>query len=113
MEDLSDEEDDVEESWRDAISQRGFSFLHVIGRLYTQQEEKNDAESMSDESGSQHSGGAASNADDGENGSQGDVDLDANMEDLDERNDTFDSEEGDGEGDEEEDLDNDLEDEDL
>lgn len=28
--------------WKDAISQRGFSFLHVIGRLYTQQEEKND-----------------------------------------------------------------------
>lgn len=67
---------------------------------------------MSDESGSQHSGGAASNADEGENGSQGD-DLDANMEDLDERNGTFDSEEGDGEEDEDEDLDADLDDEDM
>jgi len=28
--------------WKEAISQRGFSFLHVIGKLYTQQEEKND-----------------------------------------------------------------------
>jgi len=82
MEDLSDEEDDIEESWKEAISQRGYNFLHVIGRLLTQQEEKNDqAETDTDESGSAHSGGQASNVDDGENGSQ--PDLDATMEDLD------------------------------
>ena len=69
------------------------------------------AESESDESGSAHSNGQASNLDDGENDSQ--PDLDATMEDLDEidaRGSQGDSDEaeadgGEGEGEEEEDLD--------
>ncbi|TDL24993.1 hypothetical protein BD410DRAFT_766657 [Rickenella mellea] len=83
QDDLSDEEQEVEEIWRSSVRHRGFNYLHIIGRLYTQQEEKNDqADTDSDDSGSNHSGAPASNAEDGENDSQ--HDLDANMEDLDE-----------------------------
>jgi len=57
--------------------------LVPIGRLLTQQEEKNDADEDSEESGSGHSGTAPSVVeDDGENESG--QDLDASMDDMDE-----------------------------
>ncbi|KAG5717674.1 hypothetical protein E4T56_gene15406, partial [Termitomyces sp. T112] len=65
-----------------SIHNRGYAFLVPIGRNLTQQEEKNDADEDSEESGSGRSGGAPSIAeDDGENDSA--PDLDASMEDLD------------------------------
>lgn len=82
MEDLSDEENELEDI-NLSIHNRGFSFLVPIGRSLTQQEEKNDADDDSEDSGSNRSGGAPSVAeDDGENESA--QDLDASMEDLDE-----------------------------
>jgi len=83
MDDLSDEEGDLEDTWRENVRNRGFTHLYVIGKLLTQQEEKNDqAETDSEDSGSVRSGAAQSNLEDGENESA--PDLDANMEDLDE-----------------------------
>jgi len=65
------------------VRNRGFTFLVPIGRSLTRQEEKNDAEDDTDESGSAHTGVAPSVLeDDGENDSA--QDLDASMEDLDE-----------------------------
>ncbi|KAG6888305.1 hypothetical protein C0992_008870 [Termitomyces sp. T32_za158] len=79
MEDLSDEENELEDI-NLSIHNRGNVFLVPIGRNLTQQEEKNDADEDSEESGSGRSGGAPSIAeDDGNNG----PDLDASMEDLD------------------------------
>ncbi|KAG6868810.1 hypothetical protein C0993_009692 [Termitomyces sp. T159_Od127] len=82
MEDLSDEENELEDI-NLSIHNRGYAFLVPIGRNLTQQEEKNDADEDSEESGSGRSGGAPSIAEDeGENDSA--PDLDASMEDLDE-----------------------------
>ncbi|KAF5381076.1 hypothetical protein D9615_004170 [Tricholomella constricta] len=81
MEDLSDEENELEDI-NLSIHNRGYSFLVPIGRSLTQQEEKNDADEDSEDSGSGRSGGAPSiGEDDGENESA--QDLDASMEDLD------------------------------
>ncbi|KDR73533.1 hypothetical protein GALMADRAFT_251255 [Galerina marginata CBS 339.88] len=81
MDDLSDEENELEDL-NNAVHNRGFSFLVPIGRSLTRQEEKNDADDESDDSGSVHSGAAPSVLeDDGENDSV--QDLDASMEDLD------------------------------
>ncbi|KNZ80362.1 hypothetical protein J132_06099 [Termitomyces sp. J132] len=81
MEDLSDEENELEDI-NLSIHNRGYAFLVPIGRNLTQQEEKNDVYEDSEESGSGRSGGAPSIAeDDGENDSA--PDLDASMEDLD------------------------------
>ncbi|KAG6897621.1 hypothetical protein C0993_007392 [Termitomyces sp. T159_Od127] len=82
MEDLSDEENELEDI-NLSIHNRGYAFLVPIGRNLTQQEEKNDADEDSEESGSGRSGGPPSIAEDeGENDSA--PDLDASMEDLDE-----------------------------
>lgn len=82
MDDLSDEENELEDL-NNAVRNRGFAFLVPIGRSLTRQEEKNDAEDDTDESGSAHTGVAPSVLeDDGENDSA--QDLDASMEDLDE-----------------------------
>ena len=83
------------------MKNRGFNFLRVIGRLGTQQEEKNEAETESEATASVHSE-AMSNPEDGEN--ETGEDLDANMEDLD---DEPDAEEPD-ENDEVDDLDDDA-----
>jgi len=81
MDDLSDEENELEDL-NNSVHNRGFSFLVPIGRSLTRQEEKNDAEDESDDSGSVHTGAAPSVLeDDGENDSA--QDLDASMEDLD------------------------------
>lgn len=81
MDDLSDEENELEDI-NMAIHNRGYNFLVPIGRSLTQQEEKNDADEDSDDSGSNHTGAPPSAVgDDGENESQ--QDLDASMEDLD------------------------------
>jgi len=81
MDDLSDEENELEDL-NNAVRNRGFGFLVPIGRSLTRQEEKNDAEDESDESGSVQTGVAQSVLeDDGENDSA--QDLDASMEDLD------------------------------
>ncbi|KAJ3568636.1 hypothetical protein NP233_g5577 [Leucocoprinus birnbaumii] len=80
MDDLSDEENELEDI-TGSIHNRGYGFLVPIGRLLTQQEEKNDAEEDSEDS--EGSGGAPSVVEDeGENESA--QDLDASMEDLDE-----------------------------
>ncbi|KAG6853908.1 hypothetical protein C0991_012577 [Blastosporella zonata] len=82
MDDLSDEENELEDI-NLSIHNRGYAFLVPIGRNLTQQEEKNDADEDSDDSGSARSGGAPSVVeDDGENDSS--PDLDASMEDMDE-----------------------------
>ncbi|THU88582.1 hypothetical protein K435DRAFT_781974 [Dendrothele bispora CBS 962.96] len=84
MDDLSEEENEVEEL-NTQIHQRGFTYLVPLGRTFTVQEEKNDADDdgESEETGSAQSGGPPSVAeDDGENESA--QDLDASMEDLDE-----------------------------
>ncbi|KAI0957769.1 hypothetical protein AcW1_006050 [Taiwanofungus camphoratus] len=80
MEDLSDEEDELDELNLD-IKNRGFNFLIPIGRTFTQHEEKNDADEASDESDSDHTGEAPSMMDEGENDSAEDLDVD--MEDMD------------------------------
>ncbi|KAH8117001.1 hypothetical protein DFH11DRAFT_1578591 [Phellopilus nigrolimitatus] len=106
LEELSAEEEEVETQWKDAVQNRGFNHLRVVGRLLTRQEEKNDqAETESDESGSAHTGDALSNAADGENASEPEPeqdepeqDLDASMDDLDDvngRNVTFEDSEDD------------------
>ncbi|KAG6906338.1 hypothetical protein DXG01_014419 [Tephrocybe rancida] len=93
MEDLSDEETELEDILivklmraplqNLSIHNRGYAFLVPIGRNLTQQEEKNDADEDSEDSGSGRSGGAPSVIeDDGENDSA--PDLDASMEDMDE-----------------------------
>ncbi|KAL5489938.1 hypothetical protein ACEPAI_4770 [Sanghuangporus weigelae] len=119
MEELSEEEEEVETQWKEAVQSRGFAHLRVIGRLLTRQEEKNDqAESESDESASAHSGDQMSAANDGENISEPEQDqleetedqeqdLDASMEDLDEEgrnNETFDGDEDGEDGDADEDV---------
>ncbi|KAF9469310.1 hypothetical protein BDZ94DRAFT_1244179 [Collybia nuda] len=82
MDDLSDEENEIEDI-NLGIHNRGYNFLIPIGRTLTQQEEKNDADEDSDDSGSGRSNVAPSLVeDDGENESA--ADLDASMEDLDE-----------------------------
>jgi len=82
MDDLSEEENELEDI-NMHIHNRGFSFLIPIGRILTQQEEKNDADEETDGSGSEQSdGGPSLMEDDGENESN--PGLDANMEDLDE-----------------------------
>ncbi|KAF8727530.1 hypothetical protein AX14_007318 [Amanita brunnescens Koide BX004] len=82
MDDLSDEENELEDI-NMHIHNRGFNFLIPIGRVLTQQEEKNDADEETDGSGSEQSdGGPSLMEDDGENDSN--QDLDASMEDLDE-----------------------------
>ncbi|KAG5645576.1 hypothetical protein DXG03_005714 [Asterophora parasitica] len=98
MEDLSDEENELEDI-NLSIHNRGYSFLVPIGRSLTQQEEKNDADEDSEDSGSARSGGPPSvGEDDGEN-EESFQDLDASMEDLDEEG-ALDSEDNDmGEGD--------------
>jgi len=79
---LSDEENELEDINMN-IHNRGYTFLVPIGRSLTQQEEKNDAEDDSEDSGSNHSGGAPSVLeDDGENDESA-QDLDASMDDLD------------------------------
>ncbi|KAF8637333.1 hypothetical protein AX17_002834 [Amanita inopinata Kibby_2008] len=81
MDDLSEEENELEDI-NMHIHNRGFNFLIPIGRVLTQQEEKNDADEETDGSGSGQSDGPASlMGDDGENDSN--QDLDASMEDLD------------------------------
>ncbi|KAG6833066.1 hypothetical protein H0H87_011810 [Tephrocybe sp. NHM501043] len=81
MEDLSDEENELEDI-NLSIHNRGYAFLVPIGRNLTQQEEKNDADEDSEDSGSARSAGAPSVVeDDGENESA--PDLDASMEDMD------------------------------
>ncbi|OBZ69109.1 hypothetical protein A0H81_10704 [Grifola frondosa] len=82
MEDLSEEEDELEELNLE-IKNRGFNFLVPIGRTFTQHEEKNDASEVS-ESESAHSGEAPSMMDEGENDESSEEDLDADMEDFDE-----------------------------
>ncbi|KAG6820649.1 hypothetical protein H0H93_013848 [Arthromyces matolae] len=102
MEDLSDEENELEDI-NLAIHNRGAGFLVPIGRNLTQQEEKNDADEDSEGSESGRSGAAPSVVeDDGENDSA--PDLDASMEDLDEEDsdDNDDMQEGDTEDFEEE-----------
>ncbi|KAF7291888.1 hypothetical protein MIND_01214100 [Mycena indigotica] len=81
MDDLSDEENEVEEM-NSNVRHRGFGTLIPIGRTLTQQEEKNDAEDEESDSESGQSNGPPSVGEDiAENSTQ---DLDASMEDLDE-----------------------------
>ncbi|KAK2459700.1 hypothetical protein APHAL10511_008345 [Amanita phalloides] len=82
MDDLSEEENELEDI-NLHLHNRGFNSLIPIGRMLTQQEEKNDADEETDGSGSDQSDGAPSPLeDDGENDSN--QDLDASMDDLDE-----------------------------
>ncbi|KAF9483792.1 hypothetical protein BDN70DRAFT_873417 [Pholiota conissans] len=86
MDELSDEENEVEDL-NNHIHNRGFGFLVPIGRSLTRQEEKNDAEDDSDETGSDDQSNGIGHApsvmeEDGDHNSA--PDLDASMEDLDE-----------------------------
>lgn len=79
MDDLSDEEDELEGLSLE-IKNRGYNFLIPIGRAYTQQEEKNDADE--EESADGTDSGEAPSILDEENDSA--EDLDAEMDDMDE-----------------------------
>ncbi|OCH92120.1 hypothetical protein OBBRIDRAFT_818497 [Obba rivulosa] len=79
MDDLSDEEDELEGLTLE-IKNRGYNFLIPIGRAYTQQEEKNDADE--DESADGTDSGEAPSILDEENDSA--EDLDAEMDEMDE-----------------------------
>ncbi|KAJ3933487.1 MAG: hypothetical protein NXY57DRAFT_14588 [Lentinula lateritia] len=106
MDDLSEEENELDELSL-AIHQRGFSFLVPIGKTLTVSEEKNDAdedESEDSVSAASASGGPPSVLeDDGD----GENDLDASMEDMDDSmNNEDDEDDEDNDGmDDEEDLD--------
>ncbi|KAL0946568.1 hypothetical protein HGRIS_012771 [Hohenbuehelia grisea] len=81
MDDLSEEENELEDATM-AVHSRGYNWLIPIGRYFTQQEERNDADEDSEDSGTAQSGGAPSiMEDEGENDSA--PDLDASMEDMD------------------------------
>ncbi|KAA1469428.1 hypothetical protein DENSPDRAFT_835048 [Dentipellis sp. KUC8613] len=88
MDDLSDEENELEDITLD-IKNRGYNSMIPIGKMFTQYEEKNDADdgSEGDDSRSSHpdSQGSASEeeGDESEEEEEG-GDLDADMEDMDE-----------------------------
>ncbi|KAI0822711.1 hypothetical protein BC628DRAFT_1421403 [Trametes gibbosa] len=88
MEELSDEENAVEDQKLE-IKNRGYNFLIPIGRTWTQHEEKNDADDVSEGTeGTDHTGDGNSLMDEDENSTdeeeEEDQDLDADMEDMDE-----------------------------
>ncbi|TFY82562.1 hypothetical protein EWM64_g1449 [Hericium alpestre] len=86
MDDLSDEEAELEDITME-IKNRGYMFLVPIGKMFTQYEEKNDADegSEGDDSHSSHqdSQGPGSDEDGGDESEEEGVDLDAEMEDMD------------------------------
>ncbi|KAH7906158.1 hypothetical protein BJ138DRAFT_1163293 [Hygrophoropsis aurantiaca] len=82
MDDLSDEENELEEI-NMRIRNQGFDSIIPIGRVTTQMEEKNDAEDDDDDSDTGQSGGGAPSVTGEENDDSG-PDLDASMEDMDE-----------------------------
>ncbi|KAI0263362.1 hypothetical protein BC834DRAFT_886940 [Gloeopeniophorella convolvens] len=92
MDDLSDEEAELEDTTLE-VKNRGYGFLVPIGKMFTQHEEKNDADEGSDvdESGRSSRPESPTDDGDGEGDGEGDedadedegLDLDADMEDLD------------------------------
>jgi len=80
MDDLSEEEQELEELTTD-VKNRGFAFLVPIGRLLTQQEEKNDEDEDDDDDDESNGSEESASSDADENESE--QDLDADMEDMD------------------------------
>jgi len=109
MEDLSDEENDLE-ALETEIRKRGFAWLVPIGRMFTQQEEKNDAEEEEDDDDDDDDDSAADGSDDEDEDEEDEEedpdpdesaqDLDARLEDMDDNDASVETEEMEDEEDE-------------
>ncbi|KAF9526956.1 hypothetical protein CPB83DRAFT_856875 [Crepidotus variabilis] len=100
MDDLSDEDNDVEEAIQ-LVGKRGYTTYIPIGRSLTQHEERNDDDDSDADTSQQSGNEQQSPASEADAENESTQDLDASMDDLDD--------DGGGESDEEEDLDEMLE----